>query len=376
MNLLRALAAAALLAGCYNPKINDTDFKCGPNNICPMGFSCVNGLCFQAAHAAQVDLSVGAFTGNCGLGNVDLTGMSGALFFDTESGAVTLTQLGDAGTANMMVVTAGASGFQKVHQGMPGAPVGPDVAVWSFQSLTIPSSVAVQPTTSSKSVLGLAACKDMTIQGNINWKGYGGFGGLPGLAGSDRNSGVPMAAGGGGGMDGSGGGGGGHRVKGGNGMGPTGGAGGASYGTPELTPIQVGSGGGGGGSMGTTGAGGGTGGGAVALFANKLTVSGIIDVSGSDGAKIDPTVTMASGGGGGGSAGSILLSGNQVIMDSGHSLVAAGGVGSAGISGGMPGGTGSEGRIWIGAYMFSTTGPLVSNPTATQAQAPVTTFPR
>ncbi len=47
----RLLLLAGLLgvASCYNPKIEDGTFMCGPGGLCPEGFSCDNGRCFKGS---------------------------------------------------------------------------------------------------------------------------------------------------------------------------------------------------------------------------------------------------------------------------------------------------------------------------------------
>jgi hypothetical protein len=44
VRLVAALSLAAL-AGCYAPKLEDCRIKCGPNDACPSGTECTNGLC-------------------------------------------------------------------------------------------------------------------------------------------------------------------------------------------------------------------------------------------------------------------------------------------------------------------------------------------
>jgi hypothetical protein len=41
------LAAVVLLVGCYNPKIGEGAFVCGPGGSCPSGFSCQEGRCYK-----------------------------------------------------------------------------------------------------------------------------------------------------------------------------------------------------------------------------------------------------------------------------------------------------------------------------------------
>jgi hypothetical protein len=42
---VRVLIALVAAAGCYNPTVGDCQFKCGANNACPSGTSCVQGIC-------------------------------------------------------------------------------------------------------------------------------------------------------------------------------------------------------------------------------------------------------------------------------------------------------------------------------------------
>ena len=50
VGLVPPLAATLLLAGCYNPSIQDGGLHCSPNFECPSGFKCnqSNGLCYKS----------------------------------------------------------------------------------------------------------------------------------------------------------------------------------------------------------------------------------------------------------------------------------------------------------------------------------------
>jgi hypothetical protein len=59
---LLAAVAAALALGCYNPKIDEGAFQCGPGDSCPSGFSCKAARCYKnppvtADAATQMDAS-------------------------------------------------------------------------------------------------------------------------------------------------------------------------------------------------------------------------------------------------------------------------------------------------------------------------------
>ncbi len=361
-----ATVSLLLLSGCYSPKIGTGDFKCAPPaNLCPSGFVCLEGACYSAASPPTFDLSMGPFAGDGSGGALDLTSMSGALTFNTDTGEVRFTP--DSGGTGTSMVPAGGGGYKKINQ--PSG--GPAVGMWQFTSVTIPATVTVRPFGTSQSIFALAVKDTMTLAGSIDWRGFGGPAGLANAAGSGRASGVMSGGGGATDTTGSGGGGAGHAAMGGAGMGAAPGSGGMSYGAPDLVPVHVGSGGGGGGS------GGGLGGGAVVLLATKLIITGSIDVSGNAGKNADSTATTPAGGGGGGSAGSILISGGDVLFDTGHSLIATGGAAGTGAAGGSNGGAGSDGRIWVGAQTLNITGgTLMAMPTEVRASTPVSTFPR
>jgi hypothetical protein len=141
-----------------------------------------------------------------------------------------------------------------------------------------------------------------------------------------------------------------------------GGGGGGSY--PSTGPFQTGGGGGGGGgsaiSSTATGEHGGGGGGTVRLIsAASITLgsSGLLKANGGGGLA---TNTLA-GGGGGGAGGSLQMIAPTVLIPSGASLSARGGLGGSS-GGGGAGGTGGPGRIDIAANTLSSTGASV--PTA------------
>jgi len=378
---MRALALVALLAafGCYAPKLKDGDFTCGVSMLCPQGFLCIDGVCRTSASGPSPDLSMmttgdlgmmaTAFVGSGALGVVDLTGETGTLQVNTETGTMRLV-----GATTKQIVTAGATGFTNVAQ--PSG--GPPVAMWGFDQLVIPSTVMVSPDPASASIPVFLAKTSMTIQGTIDWRGYGGFGGLANMGGQSRQSGI--ASGGGAGTSpGGGGGGAGYARAGTDGTGPGLGSGGAQYGATTITPVHFGSGGGGGGGSG--GGKGGAGGGAIVLLGNSITLGGKIDVSGNDGQAA--TGAALSGGGGGGSGGSIVISGNSVTLRAGHQLVAVGGAGKAGVDGpagdggvvaGGMGGAGADGRIRVSGG--AVTGVLNAQPTTTTDSNAITAFPR
>jgi hypothetical protein len=360
----------ALLAGCYNPKIDEGAFQCGPNNACPSGFTCVAMFCVKPG--TRIDMASGPFVGDGKLGRLDLTGTTGTtVTADTETGEMILS--GGTLSGPMPLVMANADGFKKIDQ-----PNGPRIALWQFQVLVIPPTVTVRPsTTSGSNVAAFAATERITMAGTIDWKTFGGFPGGAGDPGQDVASGAMNAQPGG---DGSGGGGGGYSQMGMNGAGPTGGRGGGAYGQASVITIHVGQGGAGGGpKMGASiGGRGGPGGGAVVLASRLVQVLGRIDVAGSPGR----AGTGDAGGGGGGAGGTIALSGDEITLGPSHSLNAAGGMPGPGSGTGMPGGRGADGRIWAGA-------PIVTNqatsadmtvpfdvPAITQSAEPILSLPR
>jgi hypothetical protein len=356
--MLRTLLLASLaLAGCYHPTFDDGAFHCGPSMLCPPGLSCgADQLCHTA------DGAPGPFAGNGMLGPLDLTGMSGMVVLDTENG-----QISAGGT---VLVAANSPGFQNVPQGGSA----PAVGLFNFSTLVVPSSVTLKPSTSSNSVLALAASDTLTINGTIDWSGFGvSLGGAAGGAGTD-----PQSVGGAGaaGAGTAGGGGGGHHDAGTTGT-SSGGAGGQAYGNDDLTPVYTGSGGGGGGTTR-----GGNSGGAVVLLGATVVMGGTIDVRGIAG---DPASGTSAGGGGGGSGGAVLISGGTVTLNPGHDLILTGGKGGAGRdAGGSPvpisGGDGSAGRALVAADVLKfgsgTTTVTSQPPFATVVQQGPSSAPR
>ena len=378
------VVVAVFAAGCFSPRIADGDFTCSMFQLCPHGFRCFDGLCRSTMPAGSDggtdggssggdDLmsSAVAFSGTGQLGVVDLTGQSGTLLCNTETGLLHV-----AGGAT--IVPANAAGF--VHAAQPN---GPPVAMWNFDQLVIPPTITVEPDPVSASVPVFLGATSLHIEGAIDWRGFGGFGGQAGMSGSMRGT-----AGGGGGagatVAGGGGGGGGHAQGGSRGDGNGHGDGGGAYGTPDVAPVYFGAGGGGGG--GAQGGRGGAGGGAVVLLGATVVVGAKIDVSGNDGTPAGGT-TMLGGGGGGGSAGSILIAGDTVTLQSGHQLVAVGGKGAAGVDGPDPsadaggglvaggrGGDGAVGRIRVSATVVN--GMPNAQPATAADGTVVAMFPR
>ncbi len=282
------LVAALALAGCYSPKINDGDFQCAPPaNLCPSGFSCIGGHCFRAG--TSPDLAAGTFVGTGAAGALALDDTAnGSLTFNPDTGEVRFTP---SGGSVMVLFAAGQAGFDRLTQPSGGPPIG----LWNFATVNIPAGVTVTPAGTGNTLFGIAATQTMIIRGMIDWRGFGGFGGLARGAGGNRSSGA--MSGGGGAMDdasGSGGGGAGYANDGSPGSGTSPGAGGMKYGSADLTPVHAGSGGGGGaGQTGALPGSGGLGGGGVVLLGHAVTLGGVIDVSGNVGKASDPSSTAA-----------------------------------------------------------------------------------
>jgi hypothetical protein len=231
------------------------------------------------------------------------------------------------------------------------------VAVFSFQTITIPSGATIVATGSRP--FELKATGALVLAGSIRSDGTDASTGIngpnPGGAGGGAGGTDGTAAGAGPGGGGapsnttSGGGGGGFGAPGARGasVSGTGGTAGAQYGDLNVR-LQGGSGGAGG-----SNAGGGGGGGAVGLFGSSVTVadSGVISASGGSGNG------ASFGGSGGGSGGGIIIHGNSVQLDG--VLVAAGGSGGGG-GGYGDGGGGAGGRIAVQYKTFLSRATLIT----------------
>lgn len=350
---MRLAVVALLAAGCYHPSIPDQSFVCGPDGLCPSGFSC-NAARLCAAQGSTT--TSGLYSGL--LGDRDLTGLSGILECSTKTGQMKLRTGSGATESDMVIVPASTAGFFRLAQ-----TTGPMLGVWSFATFSLPAGVTIKPASDSDAMLVLSTTGAMTVDGAIDWRGFGGFGGLAAQPGQDKNSGV--AAGGGAGSSGGGGGGAGHATLGESA--PVGGVGGASYGTSDLAILHAGAGGGGGGDDGGRG---GNGGGSVALLSRaQVTLASSIDVSGIAGGTGG---VAGGGGGGGGSGGSILVSAPQIVLASGHAFTSLGGTAGAGSSMESAGGAGSVGHVYLAGTL---SGTPASQPEASITAKQDTSFP-
>ena len=363
--LLSALVASSL-AGCYRPHIGNGAFVCGPGGSCPDGYACNQGLMLcESKHGQSFDLGASGalFTGS--LGAPQVSGV-GTLLANAHSGELDLV---DTMGTMTPVVPAGSTGWVRLAQ-PDGAPF---VSIWSFSAFTLPSAVTIKPSSQSgDDVIVFATSGSMELDGSVDWRGYGGTGGMAGQPGSERVAAPPTIHGGQPGLDNGGGGGGGYGTDGEDGAGEDGGEGGMAFGTTNVSPILVGAGGGGGGGVGGSG---GLAGGAVAFIAlGTLTLSNLngssaaasINVSGEPGLFANPSTS--GGGGGGGSGGSLILSGSQVSLRSGYALHADGGSGGMAGTSGTAGGNGAPGRIWIGGALSADSMPATPAPVLSSDQ--------
>jgi hypothetical protein len=255
----------------------------------------------------------------------------------------------------------------------------------NYTNVTVNSGINVYPSAWSGIKGGVLAFKAdgiVTVTGTIHASnvGYAGGAGLAthgqawqatstSLAGTQSQA-ARAQGGGGGGFSSKGGGGGGHATAGANGLAPgtswggANGIGGGTYGS--TTKLTLGSGGGGGGAgynssnaWVVSGGAGGRGGGAIYIGAATITVTGSINVVGTNGTNgTYHTGSIVSGGGGGASGGSVKILGGDVNI--GTSKVLAGG-GARGLDGGTctfggdwcdngglgHGGAGGSGRVTV-----------------------------
>jgi hypothetical protein len=291
--------------------------------------------------ATAAPLDPGAFTS---LGTLDVS--MGTLVFDTD----TLMVSGDF---------AGVGVLQSQGTGLP------DVAVFTFDTVTIAGSVAIMLTGSRPIAIlskGDAMIDNVIIaDGGMPNSSMGGTGRLGGGAGGngqtdagDPQNGVGTGGGGTGTFSDPGGGGGGGALGGNGGDGGLGSAyplpppGGTAYGN-LLAALEGGSGGGGGtkeGVFSQNAGGGGAGGGAVEIGALGSVFVGGIQARGAPGANGRDN----SAGGGGGSGGAVLLSGGFVTVLGG--ILVPGGDGGSSVTGWDSGG-GGGGRVLVQTEILS-----------------------
>ncbi len=247
------------------------------------------------------------------------------------------------------------------------------IVVPQYTNVTIPSGQTLTAAAwngTTGGILAFDATGTVSVAGSMTMKGRGYRGGVgnnndpgsvafkqqgesytgPGVTGLTTNTANAGGGNGGakqGGCEGGGGGGGAYATAGTKGGNHTscspiivGGVGGSVYGDAALAQIFFGSGGGSGGYTTNSALGeGGNGGGIVIIFANQITITSSIDVSGADG-----TVEFGDyGGGGGGAGGAVYLSHVQPIVGFANVTVAGG---AGGLANGRSevGGAGGVGR--------------------------------
>jgi len=366
---LLSLLPLVLVAGCFNPNLDDGVLGCSTAKTCPAGYSCLgDNRCYHSGR--NYDLSVGPFYGTGALGDLTLTG-SGILLADPTTGQLKF----DLGSE---VLPAGQPGFTKVDQSN-----GVSVGIWNFRNITIPRAITVSPSSNSTAILAFAATGTLDLEGSVVVDALGARGGAPGVAGNGVTSGANKQGGNAAAVDASagGGGGGGNGTNGEKGGGNSGGAGGSIIGT-SATPMTFGGGGGGGGSAKQSDGGvGGNGGGGIALLAAHLKIAGAITANGGLG-RASPTkpAGIATGGGGGGAGGSILLSSDDITFVGGSSGDGGAGtlmtaVGRAGADGTNSGGTGGAGGLGRISLFGTVTGSASATPQAASNPSPIGNFP-
>lgn len=220
------------------------------------------------------------------------------------------------------------------------------VAIWTFSSLTVPTTTTV--TFAGGFAASILTVGDLVIAGTIDARGYADPSNLAtlcnnhsaGPGGGAGGFGATAAGGAGGGGAGkntnAGGAGGSYGAKGGDGGNDQNsfghGVAVAAYGSLTISPLRGGSGGGAGGA----GESGGGGGGGLQLAAlGTLVISGGINAGGCGGA----AGGSKTGGGGGGSGGAVLVEAPSVHLTGSAKIGAQGGSGGGGDSGtaGQPG---------------------------------------
>jgi hypothetical protein len=348
-------------AGCYHPNIPEGSLFCETGTMkCPSGFSCAaDGKCYQS----PPDLGPQVY-GSGSLGSLDLTGKSGTLMLDTDTGEIDLIPSGGMSTT---LIPAGSASMQPQS-------AGPTAAIWSFLDVEVPGGLTVAASGAGLPVLAatqrLIFLGDIDVSGAANNRGFGGMNGSAGLTGGTAPG--NGSGGGGGGSAGTsgGGGGGGNAVNGSPGMGSGAGSAGPALGGGATIEL-FGAGGGGGGSTATsTGGDGGLGGGAFVLLSPMIDIEGLFDVSGDDGS----TATLGNaGGGGGGAGGSILMSGQNITIGAHAKVLANAGGGGAASGTGGKGGAGAVGRIHLAGTVANSSSMVMPQPT--MDAAPLGMFP-
>lgn len=253
--------------------------------------------------------------------------------FDTDTGAVNLLDEWWNPAEVIREEGAGLDEASGIHFTVLAQESGaPDLAVFSFQRLQVPSNIVFAAW--GPRALVLLSEQDAVIEGGVFAGCYGND--VPPVAGGRQGRIGPGAGGDGGsvpagtGFRDGGGGGGGFGGPGGGGAGYEAhirGAAGGTYGTPDLIPLQAGSGGGFGGGTTPAGRRGGSSGGAVEVVSGgTIYVSGWVDAGGCGG--LSSYEGANEGGGGGGSGGGILLEAPRIVVTG--ALSANGGAGAAG----------------------------------------------
>jgi len=253
---------------------------------------------------------------------------------NTDSGVIDDCICDGGGCPRNCVNVTPANSFAAIAQSG-----GPELGVWSFNSLTVaantlvrfggsrPAAMTVKTTMSIAGSLRAHASFEYPGPGGAAGVGYeaSGGGSAPGghgSGGTDKDD----SGGGGGGFGGTGG-------AGGAGGGTGGGAGGQPvYGTAALVPLVGGSSGGGGGD--NDGGNSGAGGGGLQLVAGvsiQLLATGVINAGGGGGRGGRVSGCSDNGaGGGGGAGGGVLLEAPQVTLAAGAVVAANGGSGGEG----------------------------------------------
>jgi len=242
-------------------------------------------------------------------------------------------------TGTYIIDTSGTPMLSGPGGGAIGFVTADNVAVFTFDSISIGADVTIRATGSRPVALLSHSSFELMTGGEIDVSGA--YVGGQSVAGAGGGSGGVEIGGGpgggaGGGASGNGSGGGGFGANGGAGGGPSGGAGGISYG--NLAGLLQGGSGGAGDAYTVPAVPGGAGGGGLEIGASgPVTIAGVIKANGYEGAD--------SFGAGGGSGGGILVHGQTVTLS--RVINAAGGAGGDASGQGGGGGGGAGGRVHV-----------------------------